>query len=61
MNYAAQLRFLEKVINEKPEFGRALKRYKKVWTNGDFRDWWLVVGGQPISDHVILTLNLEHL
>lgn len=61
MNYETQKRYLSDVIRRKPEFGKKLLLYRRVFMNTQLKNFWIVVGGNPIADHVILKLNIEEL
>jgi hypothetical protein len=58
MNYKRQFKLVYDTIRKHPGFKYELIALKKVWTHSAFRNYQLVIHGQPIADYVVRNLEV---
>lgn len=57
--YKNQRKILKDAVTRFPAFARTVINFKKLANYTSFRDERIIIAGQPIADHVVLTSDVE--
>jgi len=60
MNYEAQMKLVKRAIERFPSLKERLLEFRRCWTLEAYKYETVIIGNHPISDHVILMIDLEY-